>query len=106
MNKLFKVIWSKSKQCYIVVSEVAKNTTGKKKIAVASVLAALAVSAQVTNVQAAIPEGNATAGAEVAIGRTVEVAGDSSVGIGKGISVTKRFAVAMGNGLTPLQKMQ
>ena len=99
MNKLFKVIWSKSKQCYIVVSEVAKNTTGKKKIAVASVLAALAVSAQVTNVQAAIPEGNATAGAEVAIGRTVEVAGDSSVGIGKGISVTKRFAVAMGNGV-------
>lgn len=99
MNKLFKVIWSKSKQCYIVVSEVAKNTTGKKKIAVASVLAALAVSAQVTNVQAAIPEGNATAGAEVAIGRTVEVAGDSSVGIGKGISVTKRFSVAMGNGI-------
>ena len=99
MNKLFKVIWSKSKQCYIVVSEVAKNTTGKKKIAVASVLAALAVSAQVTNVQAAIPEGNATAGAEVAIGRTVDVAGDSSVGIGKGISVTKRFSVAMGNGV-------
>ena len=99
MNKLFKVIWSKSKQCYIVVSEVAKNTTGKKKIAVASVLAALAVSAQVATVQAAIPEGNATAGAEVAIGRTVDVAGDSSVGIGKGISVTKRFAVAMGNGV-------
>ena len=99
MNKLFKVIWSKSKQCYIVVSEVAKNTTGKKKIAVASVLAALAVSAQVTNVQAAIPEGNATAGAEVAIGRTVEVAGDSSVGVGKGITVTKRFSVAMGNGI-------
>ena len=99
MNKLFKVIWSKSKQCYIVVSEVAKNTTGKKKIAVASVLAALAVSAQVTNVQAAIPEGNATAGAEVAIGRTVEVAGDSSVGVGKNITVTKRFAVAMGNGI-------
>ena len=99
MNKLFKVIWSKSKQCYIVVSEVAKNTTGKKQIAVASVLAALAVSAQVTNVQAAIPEGNATAGAEVAIGRTVEVAGDSSVGVGKNITVTKRFAVAMGNGV-------
>ena len=99
MNKLFKVIWSKSKQCYIVVSEVAKNTTGKKKIAVASVLAALAVSAQVTNVQAAIPEGTAKDGAAVAIGGTVEVAGDSSVGVGKNITVTKRFAVAMGNGV-------
>ena len=43
MNKIFKVIWSKSKQCYIVVSEMAKNKTGKKKIVVASILAALAM---------------------------------------------------------------
>ena len=97
MNKLFKVIWSKSKQCYIVVSEMAKNTTGKKKVAVASVLAALAVSAQVATVQAAIPEGTVKDGATVGIGQTVEVAGDSSVGVGKGITVTKRFSVAMGN---------
>ena len=41
MNKIFKVIWSKSKQCYVVVSELAKNTTGKKKIVVASILVAL-----------------------------------------------------------------
>ena len=43
MNKIFKVIWSKSKQCYVVVSEMAKNTTGKKKIVVAGILASLAV---------------------------------------------------------------
>ena len=43
MNKIFKVIWSKSKQCYVVVSEMAKNKTGKKKIIVASILAALAM---------------------------------------------------------------
>ena len=43
MNKIFKVIWSKSKQCYVVVSEMAKNKTGKKKIVVASILAALAM---------------------------------------------------------------
>ena len=47
MNKIFKVIWSKSKQCYIVVSEMAKNKTGKKKIVVASILAALAMQAGV-----------------------------------------------------------
>lgn len=41
MNKIFKVIWSKSKQCYVVVSEMAKNTTGKKKIVVAGILASL-----------------------------------------------------------------
>ena len=43
MNKIFKVIWSKSKQCYVVVSEMAKNKTGKKKIVVASILATLAM---------------------------------------------------------------
>ena len=42
MNKIFKVVWSKTKECYVVVSEVAKNNSGKKKV-LASVLAALAV---------------------------------------------------------------
>ena len=40
MNKIFKVVWSKTKECYVVVSEVAKNNGGKKK-ALASVLAGL-----------------------------------------------------------------
>ena len=53
MNKIFKVIWSKSKQCYVVVSEMAKNKTGKKKIVVASILAALAMQAGVVTVDAA-----------------------------------------------------
>ena len=52
MNKIFKVIWSKSKQCYVVVSEMAKNTTGKKKIVVASILAGLAMSTMGTPVMA------------------------------------------------------
>ena len=38
MNKIFKVVWSKTKECYVVVSEVAKNNGGKKKV-LASVLA-------------------------------------------------------------------
>ena len=42
MNKIFKVVWSKTKECYVVVSEVAKNNGGKKK-ALASVLAGLAI---------------------------------------------------------------
>lgn len=43
MNKIFKVVWSASKQCYVVASELATNTSGKKKIMVATVLAALAM---------------------------------------------------------------
>ena len=41
MNTIFKVVWSASKQCYVVASELATNTSGKKKIMVATVLAAL-----------------------------------------------------------------
>ena len=55
MNKIFKVVWSKSKECYVVVSEVAKNNGGKKKV-LASVLAGLAMvgaGAVGTGVQAA-----------------------------------------------------
>ena len=52
MNKIFKVIWSKSKQCYIVVSEIAKNKTGKKKIVVAGIFAALAMIGPLQSVHA------------------------------------------------------
>ena len=57
MNKIFKVVWSKSKQCYVVVSEIAKNTTGKKKIIVGAILAGLAMSTMgnMTNVVAVSP---------------------------------------------------
>ena len=55
MNKIFKVVWSKTKECYVVVSEVAKNNGGKKK-ALASVLAGLAMVAAAagTPVQASV----------------------------------------------------
>ena len=60
MNKIFKVVWSKTKECYVVVSEVAKNNGGKKK-ALASVLAGLAMvgaAAQMgTPVQAGVNNG-------------------------------------------------
>ena len=60
MNKIFKVVWSKTKECYVVVSEVAKNNGGKKKV-LASVLAGLAMvgaGAVGTPVQANVELGN------------------------------------------------
>ena len=47
MNKVFKVVWSKVRNCYVVVSEIAKNTVsgvGKRnrigKVSLAATLAA------------------------------------------------------------------
>ena len=57
MNKIFKVIWSKSKQCYVVVSEIAKNKTGKKKIVVVSILAILAMAGTGNSVEGAFTKG-------------------------------------------------
>ena len=96
MNKLFKVIWSKSKQCYIVVSEVAKNTTGKKKIIVASVLAALTVSAQVATVEAAIQEGTTSGGASVALANSATASGSGAVAVGNNASASTTNALAVG----------
>ena len=96
MNKLFKVIWSKSKQCYIVVSEVAKNRSGKKKIVVASVLAALTVGVQVATVEAAIPEGNTSNGAVVAIGGGAKASNRFASAMGQDVEVSGRFSVGIG----------
>ena len=96
MNKIFKVIWSKSKQCYIVVSEVAKNTTGKKKIVVASVLAALTVGAQVATVQAAIPEGTRNGGASLALVNSATATGAGAVAIGETATAGATNSLAAG----------
>ena len=93
MNKIFKVIWSKSKQCYVVVSEMAKNKTGKKKIVVASILAALAMqTASVIDVaaavgdqpSAAIANGSVTSGKTngLAIGNFASSGSNQSIAIG------------------------
>ena len=82
MNKIFKVIWSKSKQCYIVVSEIAKNKTGKKKIVVASILAALTMTANIVTVEGAIPEGTRADQLGLAIGTGSNSKSNQSVAIG------------------------
>lgn len=43
MNTMFKVIWSTSKQCYVVASKLATKTNDKKKLLVVSVLTTLAL---------------------------------------------------------------
>ena len=71
MNKIFKVIWSTSRQCYVVVSEVANNKSGKKKIVVASILAALAAqSVGMMDVAAADVPSTAIANAIPTTGKT------------------------------------
>ena len=95
MNKIFKVVWSKSKECYVVVSEFAKNNSGKKKVVVAAVFAALAMTN--ANVALAVNEvPTSTGGASVAFGDSATVTGANAVGLGNSASVTGVNAVALG----------
>ena len=100
MNKIFKVIWSKSKQCYVVVSELAKNTTGKKKIVVASILAAL-VAGQAMQVEAggSFTGHSDTQGIAISAGggSTASAGGANSIAIGKA-NANDNGAVAIGSG--------
>ena len=95
MNKIFKVVWNKSKNCYVVVSEFAKNNSGKKKVVVAAVFAALAMSnANVALATNDVPSGsNATA---VAFGTGATVTGANAVGLGTNVKVSNSDAVAIG----------
>ena len=102
MNKIFKVIWSKSKQCYVVVSEMAKNKTGKKKIVVASILAALAMQVGVvTDVTAADrPTGTIEGGTKLysnltnglAIGNESQSNSNQSIAIGYKAVANSQYA--------------
>ena len=99
MNKIFKVIWSKSKQCYVVVSEMAKNKTGKKKIIVASILAAM-MAGQAMQVEAygSFSGPSTTKGIAISAGGgiTASANGNNSVAIG-GATANQNGAIAIGS---------
>ena len=104
MNKIFKVVWSKTKECYVVVSEVAKNNSGKKKV-LASVLAALAVigagAAQVDAASYGAGGGNAAGEASVSIGGGYSGAntaanGKWAVAVGDNAHAINEGSIAMG----------
>ena len=112
MNKIFKVVWSKSKECYVVVSEVAKNNGGKKKV-LASVLAGLAMVGAAAQMGTPVQAGSNTNGNNINVWsnqrvdtptpggpgvtntNTQNTAGDNSVTIGQQLT-TGTGAVAVG----------
>ena len=93
MNKIFKVVWSKTKECYVVVSEVAKNNGGKKK-ALSTVFAALvAVGAMMPGQAGAVSFNGGNSGGHAD--------GDASIAIGSGWADSAyahtQFSIAIGD---------
>ena len=104
MNKIFKVVWSKTKECYVVVSEVAKNNGGKKK-ALSTVFAALvAAGVMMPNYVDALNNtsggGVSNADASIAIGsgwgNSAYANTNFSIAIGDQSNATGEAAIALG----------
>ena len=96
MNKIFKVVWSKSKNCYVVVSEFAKNNSGKKKTVVATIFAALAMSsASISMASNDVPAG--LPASAVGLGPSASVTGDKAVGFGYKAAAAGGNSVVIGS---------
>ena len=120
MNRVFKVIWNRTKGCYVVVAETAKNMTKRSSLSVvfSKMVGATAVAVMLTGVMmptdalgAPIKNGvGATAENDggIAIGDNTASKGDYSISIGTNASVGRgdtdegktQSGIAIGRGAT------
>ena len=99
LNRIYKVVWSKTKGCYVVVSELAKRVgrNKAKAIVISSAAMAMAVSPVMVNtVGAAINNAGAGDATSVAFGGSSSAGGQNSVAIGTESQATQNNAVAVG----------
>ena len=91
MNRIYRIVWSKVRNCYVVTSELAKRRTKSPKSGivartlVAGVLACVLSCGVVTDVSAEtyyVGGGSATGENSVAIGQNSVAIGDENVSIG------------------------
>ena len=97
MNQMYRVVWNKTKNMYVVVSELASTVNGKA--VKAGVLGAvLAVTAFVGPVHAALNEAGTGGDSNVAFGEASSAQGANSVAIGNNASTEGANTVAQGVG--------
>ena len=97
MNQMYRVVWNKTKNMYVVVSELASTINGKAMKA--GVLGAvLAVTAFAGPVHAALNEAGTGGDSNVAFGEASSAQGANSVAIGNNASTEGANTVAQGVG--------
>ena len=120
MNRVFKVIWNRTKGCYVVVAETAKNMTKRSSLSVvfSKMVGATAVAVMLTGVMmptdalgAPITRGNGAQAENdggISIGDNTASKGDYSISIGTNASVGRgdtdegktQSGIAIGQGAT------
>ena len=109
MNQIYKVIWSRVKHCYVVVSEVAgrcgKNggaTSEKKSLSFRAFLCALALTGCLLPgmAEASFKGGNGAVvdpNNSIAVGDDAQTAGQYTVALGSRTRATNIYAIAIGD---------
>ncbi len=97
MNKMYRVVWNKTKNMYVVVSELA-STVSSKAVKAGILGAALAVTAFAGPVHATLNEAGTGGDTNVALGTGSSATGANSVVIGSSASAEGANTVAQGTG--------
>jgi len=98
MNRVFKVIWSRTKGCYVVVAETAKNMTKRSSLSVvfSKMVGATAVAVMLTGVM--MPTD--ALGAPITRGNGAQAENDGGIAIGDNTNARGDYSVSMGTGAT------
>lgn len=91
LNQIYKVVWNKTKGCYVVVSELAKRVgrNKAKAIVISSAAMAMAVSPILTStVGAALNQAGTGSDNAVALGEAANANQARAVAIGKGATIS------------------
>ena len=98
MNRVFKVIWNRTKGCYVVVAETAKNMTKCSSLSVvfSKMVGATAVAVMLTGVM--MPTDALGAPIKNGVGATAE--NDGGIAIGDRTNARGDYSVAMGTDAT------
>ena len=101
LNRIYKVVWNKTKGCYVVVSELAKRVgrNKAKAIVISSAAMAMAVSPVVTStVGAALNQAGTGSADAVSLGEAANANQARAVAIGKGATISSgQDTIAIGS---------
>ena len=89
MNKIYKIVWSKAKNAYVVTSELAKNHTksASGKAVKAALAAAVGMGLLMGGYTASAADNTPGAGSGVAIGTGSNAPKEENVAVGKGATI-------------------
>ena len=96
MNRVFKVIWNRTKGCYVVVAETAKNMTKRSSLSVvfSKIVGATALAVMLTGVM--MPTD--ALGAPIKNGINAQAENDGGIAIGDSTNARGTNSIAIGTG--------